>query len=92
MQRSKVGRRTWQRLLYARVYLFSSSSVPAVEHVDVPLAQLIPDITIAAQNVNVIPASDLEHIKDIGVGGFAVVFKGSLTFIDAQLHHHLLTT
>lgn len=42
-----------------------------------PLAQLIPDITSAAERVNVIAANDLEYIKEIGVGGFAVVFKGS---------------
>lgn len=45
--------------------------------VEVPLAQLIPDITTASESVNVIATNDLEMIKQIGVGGFAVVFKGS---------------
>lgn len=52
-----------------------------LEVVAVPLTQLIPDITFASETVNVIAANDLEHIKEIGVGGFAVVFKGGRFFI-----------
>lgn len=53
---------------------------PTPDPVAIPLGQLVPEIAFAAETVNVIAANDLEHIKEIGVGGFAIVFKGTRTF------------
>jgi hypothetical protein len=53
---------------------------PTPDPVAIPLGQLVPEIAFAAETVNVIAANDLERIKEIGVGGFAIVFKGARTF------------